>query len=60
MTKRKLAAVAHFIESHGCPTIIRKDRVEFSVVYICDATGELVQEVLAAATIQDARLALNC
>ena len=60
MTKRKLAAVAHFIESHGCPAIIRQDRVEFSVVYICAATGELVQEVLAAATIQEARLALDC
>ena len=60
MKKRNLAAVAHFIESHGCPTIIRKDRVEFSLVYICAATGELVQEVLAAATIKDARLTLDC
>jgi len=40
--------------------IIRQDRVEFSVVYIYAATGELVQEVLAAATIQEARLALDC
>jgi hypothetical protein len=60
MTKRNLAAVAHFVESHGCATIIRKDRVEFSLVYICEATGELVQEVLAAATIKDARVALGC
>ena len=60
MTKRNLAAVAHFVESHGCATIIRKDRVEFSVVYISDATGELVQEILAAATIEDARIALGC
>ena len=42
------------------PTIIRQDRVEFSVVYISVATGELVQEVMAAATIKDARIALGC
>lgn len=59
MTKRNLVAVAHFVESHGCATIIREDRVEFSLVYISDATGELVQEVLAAATIKDARIALG-
>lgn len=59
MTKRNLAAVADFIESHGCATIIREDRVEFALVYISDATGELVQEVLAAATIKDARIALG-
>ena len=60
MTKRNLAAVAHFVESHGCAAIIRQDRVEFSVVYINATTGELVQEVLAAATIEDARVALGC
>lgn len=60
MTKRNLAAVAKFVESHGCATIIRQDRVEFSVVYISAHTGELVQEVLAAATIKDARIALGC
>ena len=59
MTKRNLDAVAQFVESHGCATIIRQDRVEFSVVYICAATGELVQEVMAAATIKDARIALD-
>ena len=60
MTKHKLAAVAQFVESHGCATIIRQDRVEFSVVYISASTGELVQEILAAATINDARIALGC
>ena len=60
MTKHKLAAVAQFVESHGCATIIRQDRVEFSLVYISTSTGELVQEVLAAATINDARIALGC
>ncbi|MDA0653033.1 MAG: hypothetical protein O3C49_07130 [Proteobacteria bacterium] len=59
MSKRNLAAVAHFVESHGCAAIIRQDRVEFSLVYISPATGELVQEVLAAATIKDARIALG-
>ena len=60
MTKRNLTAVAEFVESHSCPAIIRQDRVEFSVVYISAATGELVQEVMAAATMQDARIALGC
>ena len=60
MTKHKLTAVAQFVESHGCATIIRQDRVEFSLVYISASTGELVQEVLAAATINDARIALGC
>lgn len=60
MTKRNLAAVATFVESHGCAAIVRKDRVEFSVVYICDATGEIVQEVMEAATLEDARIALGC
>ena len=60
MKKRDLAAVAHFVESHGCAAIIRQDRVEFAVVYISAATGELVQEVMAAATIKDARIALDC
>jgi hypothetical protein len=60
MTKRRLAAVAQFVESHGCATIIRQDRVEFSLVYISASTGELVQEVQAAATINDARIALGC
>ena len=60
MSKSNLAAVARFVESHGCATIIRQDRVEFSLVYISDLTGELVDEVMAAATIQDARSALGC
>ena len=60
MTKRNLTAVAGFVESHGCPTIIRQDRVEFSIVYISAATGELVQEVMSAATLEDARIALGC
>lgn len=60
MTKKSLIAVALFVQSHGCATIIRQDRVEFSVVYINAATGELVQEVMAAATIEDARVALDC
>ena len=60
MTKRNLTAVANFVQSHGCAALVRKDRVEFSVVYINAATGELVQEVLAAATIEDARQALGC
>lgn len=60
MSKRDLAAVADFVQSHGCPVIVRRDRVEFSVVYISATTGELVQEVLAAATIEDARRALGC
>lgn len=60
MTKHNLAAVADFVKSHGCAVIIRHDRVEFAVVYISDTTGELVQEVMAAATIKDARIALNC
>ena len=59
MSKRKLAAVADYVQSHGCAAIVRKDRVEFSVVYISAATGELVQEVMAAATIEDARRALG-
>ncbi len=60
MTKRNLTAVAEYVESHSCPAIIRQDRVEFSVVYVSAATGELVQEVMAAATMQDARIALGC
>jgi hypothetical protein len=60
MAKRNLTAVADFVQSHGCAAIVRKDRVEFSVVYISAATGEIVQEVMAAATIEDARLALGC
>ena len=60
MSKRNLAAVADFVQSHGCAAIVRKDRVEFAVVYISAATGELVQEVMAAATIEDARRALDC
>jgi hypothetical protein len=60
MSKQDLAAVASFVESHGCAAIVRRDRVEFALVYISAATGELVQEVLAAATIEDARSALGC
>ena len=59
MTKRNLAAVADFVESHGCAAIIRQDRVVFAVVYISATTGELVQEVMEAATIEDARIALD-
>ena len=60
MTNRNLNAVAEFVRSHGCAAIVRRDRVEFALIYISDATGELVQEILAAATIEDARLALGC
>ena len=60
MKKSSLTAVALFVEIHGCAAIIRQDRVEFSVVYISAATGELVQEVMAAATREDARVALDC
>jgi len=60
MSKRELTAVADFVQSHGCAAIVRRDRVEFSLVYISAATGEIVQEVLAAATIEDARIALGC
>jgi hypothetical protein len=60
MSKRDLTAVADFVQSHGCAAIVRRDRVEFSLVYISATTGEIVQEVLAAATIEDARRALGC
>ena len=53
-------AIPGFVESHGCPAIIRQDRVEFCIVYISAATGELVQEVMEAATVEDARIALGC
>lgn len=59
MSKRNLAAIVEFVESRGCPSIVREDRIEFSVVYIDTATGELVEEVMAAATLKDARKALG-
>ena len=60
MKHRDLTAVAKFVENRGCATIVRKDRVEFSVVYVSETTGELIQEVIAVATIKDARIALKC
>jgi len=59
MTKRKLAAIANYVEAHGCASIVRQDRVEFSIVYFSPITGELVEEVMAAATVEDARAALG-
>ena len=59
MTKRKLAAIANYVEAHGCTPIVRQDRVEFSIVYFSPITGELVEEVMAAATVEDARAALE-
>jgi len=59
MTKQILANVAKYVEAHGCVPVVRRNRVEFSLIYFSSMTGELVEEVLAAATVEDARSALE-
>lgn len=58
LKQSRLSAIADFLERRGYAPIVRQDRVEFSRVDICIATGELCHEVVAVGTLKEVRTVL--